>query len=266
MNRHLYHQIRTVHMLSVIAVFAISAGILLAAQSGCIGATLAGTDGSYDTSDTELSEHAPVQKVTAWEGMTNLSVACQIADTFADMLFTGVLDAAYAVHAVLSLTAVGNITDTVSLKLDGVNDITTFVPQPQYAFAQTPPADAFVTTWKTASADQSITINFVGDDMNISWGDGMTETNLSGPQTHTYEDAGNYTVSVTGGLTGLTLDRPPASIGLPGPVPELASIDQWGGISWTNMSNAFAGASNMVYNATDTPDPESCRQHVQHVW
>ena len=98
-------------MLSVIAVFAISAGILLAAQSGCIGATLAGTDGSYDTSDTELSGHAPVQAVTAWEGMTNLSVACQIADTFADMLFTGVLDAAYAVHAVLSLTAVGNITD-----------------------------------------------------------------------------------------------------------------------------------------------------------
>ena len=254
MNRHLYHQIRTVHVLSVIAVFAISAGILLAAQSGCIGATLAGTDGSYNTPDTGLSEHAPVQAVTAWEGMSNLIVACQIADTFADMLFTGVLDAAYAVHAVLSLTAVDNITDTVSLKLDGVNDITTFVPQPQYAFAQTPPADAFVTTWKTASADQSITINFVGDDMNISWGDGMTETNLSGPQTHTYEDAGNYTVSVTGGLTGLTLDRPPDSFSLPGLVPELASIDQWGSISWTNMSNAFAGASNMTYMATDTPD------------
>ena len=115
------------------------------------------------------------------------------------------------------------------------------------------PADAFVTTWKTASADQSITINFVGDDMNISWGDGATETNLSGSQTHTYINAGNYTVSVTGGLTGLTLDRPDF-FGLPGPVPELASIDQWGGISWTNMSNAFAGASNMTYMATDTPD------------
>ena len=113
------------------------------------------------------------------------------------------------------------------------------------------PADAFVTTWKTASADQSITINFVGDDMNISWGDGATETNLSGSQTHTYTEAGNYTVSVTGGLTGLTLDRPD-SFGRP--VPELASIDQWGGISWTNMSNAFAGASNMTYMATDTPD------------
>ena len=127
MNRHLYPQIRTIHVLSVIAVFAISAGILLAAQSGCIGATLAGTDGSYDTPDTGLSEHAPVQAVTAWEGMSNLIVACQIADTFADMLFTGVLDAAYAVHAVLSLTAVDNITDTPSLELDGAVDITTFV-------------------------------------------------------------------------------------------------------------------------------------------
>ena len=134
-------------MLSVIAVFAISAGILLAAQSGCIGATLAGTDGSYDTPDTELFEHAPVQAVTAGERMPGLIVVCQIADTLVDMFFTGMLDVAYAVHGVLSLTAVGNIADTVSLKLDGVNDIATFVPQPQYAFAQTPPTDAFVTTW-----------------------------------------------------------------------------------------------------------------------
>ena len=567
----------------------------MAAQSGCIGASLAGTDGSYNTPDTGLSGHALVQAVTAWEGMTNLSAACQIADTFVDMLFTGMLDVAYAVHAVLSLTAVDNITDdssslklnsargittfvsgghtyaaiasfddhgvqilnitnpsnitatdsignvgslelngaydittfvsgghtyaavaalrdngvqilnvtdpsnitaaghipdtdtlelegaadiatfvsdghtyaavaatiddgvqildvtnppniiaagnitddgtstdglelwdargitifesgghkyaavaaytdsgvqilnvtdpsnitaagsitddnislelagatsittfksgghtyvavaaylddgvqildvtnppniiaagsiqnTPSLKLDGAQDITTFksgghtyaavasysddgvqildVTNPPNIIAagniagdgtntdslelweahsittfesgghtyaavaassddgvqilriDIPPdttlsADAFVTTWKTALADQSITINFVGDDMNISWGDGTTETDVDGPQTHTYTDAGNYTVSVTGGLTGLTLDRPPDSFGLPGLVPELASIDQWGGISWTTMSNAFSGASNMTYSATDTPD------------
>ena len=583
-------------MLSVIAVFAISAGILLAAQSGCIGASLAGTDGSYDTPDTELFEHAPVQEVTAWERMTNLSAACQIADTFADMLFTGMLDVAYAVHAVLSLTAVDNITDTPDLGLDGAYGITTFklgthtyaavtsngnddgvqvlditnpsnitaagsqLDTPHVSFGgargittfvssdastyiaftaygenavhilspssdgtdpfhivgihdegtrvldgasdiatfasgsslyaavaafdddgvqilnitlpdrgifagnitddgtntdnlelngaygivtfeskdhtyaavtayeddgvqildiTNPPniipasritdtdilhlngtqgiatfksgdhtyiavaafyddgvqilnitdpsditpagsiaddgtntddlelngardittfvsgdhtyaavvayeddgvqllditnpsniiaagsidtntleldgasgittfesgghiyaavaahgdhgvqilriditepdttlsADAFVTTW-TVSADQSITINFVGDDMNISWGDGTTVTGVDEPQTHTYADAGNYTVSVTGGLTGLTLDRPLDIFGnYHGPVPELASIDQWGGISWTNMSNAFAGASNMTYSATDTPD------------
>ena len=581
-------------MLSVIAVFAISAGILLAAQSGCIGASLAGTDGSYDTSDIEMFEHVPVQEVTAWERMTNLSAACQIADTFADMFFTGVLDAAYAVHAVLSLTpvdnitddnsslrlngargittfvsgghtyaavtslddsgvqilnitnpsnitatdsivndgslelwgaydittfvsgghtyaavaalrdngvqilnvtdpsnitAAGHITDTPSLELEGAADITTFVSDGHTyaavaatndngvqildvtnppniiaagnitddgtstdglelegargitifesgghkyaavaaytdsgvqilnvtdpsnitaagsitddnislelagatsittfksgghtyvavaaylddgvqildvtnppniiaagsiqdtpslklngaqgittfesgghtyaavasysndgvqildvttpssitavgniagngtntdslelweAFGITtfesgghtyaavtasrddgvqiiridiPPdttlsADAFVTTW-TVSAGQNITINFVGDDINIDWGDGATDTGVDGPKTHTYIAANDYTVSVTGGLTGLTLDRPHGFLDLLGPVPELASIDQWGGISWTNMSNAFAGASNMVYNATDAPD------------
>ena len=114
------------HVLSAIAVFAISAGILLAAQSGCIGASLAGTDGSYDTPDTGLSGHALVQAVTAWEGMTNLSAACQIADTFADMFFTGMLDVAYAVHAVLSLTAVDNITDGGTRELEGSFGITTF--------------------------------------------------------------------------------------------------------------------------------------------
>ena len=248
MNRHLYPQIRTIHVLSVIAVFAISAGILLAAQSGCIGATLAGTDGSYDTPDTGLSEHAPVQKVTAWDGMSNLIVACQIADTFADMLFTGVLDVAYAVHAVLSLTAVGNITDTVSLKLDGVNDITTFVPQLQYAFAQTPPADAFVTTWKTASADQSITLPMKGT-YSILWGDGSNSPNVSDSQSHTYGAAGNYTVTVLGdGLLSINLSDDTAN------ALQLRSIEQWGGTEWTTMNGAFSGARNMVYNATDTPD------------
>ena len=127
MNRHLYPQIRTVHVLSIIVMFAISAGILLVAQSGgCIGASLAGTDGSYDTPDIDLFEHAPVQAVTAGERMSNLIAACQIADTFADMFFTGMLDIAYAVHAVLGLTAVDNIADTPSLVLDGARDITTF--------------------------------------------------------------------------------------------------------------------------------------------
>ena len=110
----------------------------------------------------------------------------------------------------------------------------------------------FITTWRTTLQNQEITINFVGSGMNISWGDGMTETNVSGTQSHTYATASDYEVSVTGALTGLTLDRPDDFVGRL--VPELASIDQWGGISWTNMSNAFAGASNMVYIATDTPD------------
>ena len=113
-------------MLPVIAVFAISAGILLAAQSGCSGAYPAGADGSYNTPDVGLFEYDPVQAVTEEGGMPNLTAACQIADTLADMLFTGVLDTAYAVHGVLSLTAVDNVTVDSTLKLDRASGIVTF--------------------------------------------------------------------------------------------------------------------------------------------
>ena len=119
-------QIRAVHVLSVIAVLAISTGILLAAQSGCSGAYPAGADGSYDTSDMGPFEHAPVQATTEEGGMPNLTAACQIADTLADMLFTGVLDTAYAVHGVLSLTAADNVTADSTLKLDRASGIVTF--------------------------------------------------------------------------------------------------------------------------------------------
>ena len=112
---------------------------------------------------------------------------------------------------------------------------------------------AFITTWNTISADQNITINFVGSGMNITWGDGMADTGVSKSQTHTYKEAGNHTVSVTGGLTALTLHQADDGHGNIYAL-ELASIDQWGDTSWTTMSNAFAGASNMVYRATDAPD------------
>ena len=119
-------RIRAVHALSVIAALAMSAGILLAAQSGCNGATPVGTDGSYDTPDMGPFEHAPVQAATEEGGMPNLTAACQIADTLADMLFTGVLDTAYAVHGVLSLTAADNVTADSTLKLDRASGIVTF--------------------------------------------------------------------------------------------------------------------------------------------
>ena len=112
---------------------------------------------------------------------------------------------------------------------------------------------AFITTWNTTSADQNIIINFVGSGMNITWGDGTAETGVEGSQNHTYAKAGSHPVSVTGGLTGLTLHRT-EYLSSPDLAIELASIDQWGDISWTNMSNAFAGASNMTYRATDAPD------------
>ena len=104
----------------------------------------------------------------------------------------------------------------------------------------------FVTTWRTDSANQGVTIPFVGSDININWGDGNTTTGVSGTASHTYAAAGHHTVSVSG-LTGISLSGHADA-------PKLVSIDQWGDVSWTSMRDAFRGASNMVYRAADTPD------------
>ena len=108
----------------------------------------------------------------------------------------------------------------------------------------------FVTTWKTTSPNESITIPVGGatGTYTVDWGDGSTSDNVTGDQSHTYGEVGTYTVAVTGNFERIYLngDRNNA--------PKLQSIEQWGDISWTSMGSAFYGADNMVYNAADIPD------------
>ena len=112
-----------------------------------------------------------------------------------------------------------------------------------------PTAEAFITTWKTTTTDKSITLPLEGSGMTVNWGDGNT-TAASGSVSHTYGTAGDYTIQITGDLTRFHLnDAADAS--------KLVSLDQWGTASWASMKNAFSGASNMVYNATDSPDLSS---------
>ena len=106
--------------------------------------------------------------------------------------------------------------------------------------------EAFITTWKTTTADESITLPISGSGMTVNWGDGNTTT-VSGTAIHTYADAGDHTVSVSGDLDRIHLNNA-------GVASKLVSIDQWGNIGWTSMQSAFSGASAMRYGATDTPD------------
>ena len=106
---------------------------------------------------------------------------------------------------------------------------------------------AFVTTWKTNSPGQNITIPGSGT-YTIDWGDGTVDEDVNSHQTHEYEDAGTHTVSITGGLTSIRLGD------YQGSAQSLQSIEQWGSIEWNSMANSFQLASNMVYNATDEPD------------
>ena len=112
-------------------------------------------------------------------------------------------------------------------------------------------ADAFITTWRTDSANQTITIP-VGSSTarySIDWGDNSpAETDITGDSTHTYREADSYTVSISGGLERFYLDGQQPNAG------RLASIEQWGDTKWTTMNGAFDGAANMVYRATDAPN------------
>ncbi len=111
------------------------------------------------------------------------------------------------------------------------------------------PATTFVTTWQTTSAGESITIP-VGDatgNYTVHWGDDSTSTHITDAD-HTYTQAGSHTVSISGDFTRIHLFDDANNAG------KLASIDQWGDISWTTMQDAFRGASNMAYNADDAPN------------
>ena len=107
----------------------------------------------------------------------------------------------------------------------------------------------FITTWQTTTAGESITIPVGGASgaYTVDWGDGNTSVDVTGDQTHVYDDAGTYTVSISGDFTRIYLNEQQPN------ADKLQSIEQWGDARWESMKSAFHGASNVVYNAVDTP-------------
>ena len=150
------------------------------------------------------------------------------------------------------VTPTGDGEVTVSIPAGSVADLAgntnTVSNTLQITFKMSDP-EAFITTWKTTTADESITLPISGSGMTVNWGDGNTTT-ASGPVSHTYNTAGDHTIQITGELTRFHLNNAAYAS-------KLVSLDQWGTASWTTMENAFRGASNMAYNAVDSPDLSS---------
>ena len=106
----------------------------------------------------------------------------------------------------------------------------------------------FVTTWRIASPNESITIP-VGRSTGayaVDWGDGIV-TGVTGDTSHAYASPGEYQVVISGDFTRIRLSSGPNAA-------KLQSIDQWGSIQWESMNSAFEGATNMVYRANDAPN------------
>ena len=116
----------------------------------------------------------------------------------------------------------------------------------------------FVTTWKTdnpgSSNDDQITIPTTGTGYfyNVNWGDGMTDTGVTGDITHTYAAPGTYTVSITGAFPRIYFN---AGSFLPDKdAQKILTVEQWGDVKWSSMAHAFSGCENLRINAADAPD------------
>ncbi len=111
----------------------------------------------------------------------------------------------------------------------------------------------FITTWKTdnvgTSEDNQITIptNGVGYNYTVDWGDGTSDSEVTGSITHTYDQPGTYSVSISG-------DFPRIYFNFGGDNFKLLTIEQWGDIQWDSMLRAFGGCSNLTSTATDAPN------------
>ena len=170
----------------------------------------------------------------------------------------------------------GNSTITLQLN-NGVNNFSmTLIDQSgnestpfTFSVTRVQESDYFITTWKTdnngSSGDNQISIPTNSDtytyNYSVDWGDGTTDTNISGDANHTYASAGTYTVKVFGEFPQVKFTRSGYTAGSPEisyqPLNDnlkLLSIEQWGTISWSSMEGSFTSCSNLELNATDTPN------------
>ena len=109
--------------------------------------------------------------------------------------------------------------------------------------------DAFITKWQVTSPllavdipiDDNSTIPY---NYNIDWGDGTTEANSSVTKSHTYANAGTYTIKITGVFPRILFTNSS----------QLLEVVQWGTTAWTDMSSAFRGCANLT-SITSTEAP-----------
>ncbi|MEP2650556.1 MAG: BspA family leucine-rich repeat surface protein [Paraglaciecola sp.] len=125
------------------------------------------------------------------------------------------------------------------------------------------PADGFTSVWKTDnpgdSLDNQITIYTLGDgyDYSISWGDGQSDTGVTGEIRHTYSEPGTYVVTIYGDFPRInfgsfydeTLGKYEARDS-----EKLLAVEHWGDIKLRTMEFAFFRCYNFTLNTNLTPD------------
>ena len=121
---------------------------------------------------------------------------------------------------------------------------------------------AFITTWETTGTDETITIPTTTIDApvynyDIDWGDGNTDSAQTGDATHTYAAANTYTVVITSTFPHIyfnDFDDNADNNATGDNKTKIQTVEQWGSIAWSSMTNAFYGAENLTIAAVDAPD------------
>ncbi|WP_298477555.1 BspA family leucine-rich repeat surface protein [uncultured Maribacter sp.] len=117
----------------------------------------------------------------------------------------------------------------------------------------------FSSIWNTnntetgSSANNQITIPtnpaYTTYNYDIDWGDGSTDTGVTGNITHDYAAPGTYTIEISGTFPAIYFNDDQANDKL-----KIIEILAWGDIQWQTMENAFYGCSNMNFDLIDSPD------------
>jgi hypothetical protein len=109
----------------------------------------------------------------------------------------------------------------------------------------------FITMWELTEDGQTLTLPLNGTyNFEIDWGEDGADKNrqfiTSTTASHTYAKSGVYEVKIWGTFPQLYCYTNTVC-------KQLRSVEQWGDIEWTSMTNAFQGTSGLAINATDTP-------------
>ena len=113
--------------------------------------------------------------------------------------------------------------------------------------------EAFIMTFETTSASESITIPTTGSGYSytVDWDGGTTVAiNQTTATSHTYATSGDHDVKITGTFPQIYFTGAASA-------EKLIEVKQWGTQVWSSMENAFAGTSNLTITATDAPDLSS---------
>ncbi len=113
-------------------------------------------------------------------------------------------------------------------------------------------AQTFITTWKTTTANETITIptkSGYSYNYTVDWGDSTpitTHTTDVAP-THNYTATKNHQIKINGTFPSIYFNDTGDKL-------KIISIDQWGTGEWWFLQNAFKGCANLEGNTSDKPN------------